>query len=235
MAIKPQLACFERLGAPGWAALEEVCAAAREAGLLVVADGKRGDVPVTAEAYGQALVGETADPLGAGRRASAPTPSPPTRCSAPTPSSRWSRPPRRPGPASSPWSAPATRAPPTCRTCAAPRRPLHERLAALVDGLAERLAGADSAPLSGMGAVVGATEPAHIARLRELMPRSIFLIPGVGAQGGRPELLGAAFAPGPGGGAGPRLAEHRRRPRPGRRRRAPARRGLGRFHRLGGR
>jgi len=48
-----------------------------------------------------------------------------------------------------------------------------------------------------MGAVVGATAPQHIARLRELMPRSIFLIPGVGAQGGRPELLGPAFAPGP--------------------------------------
>ena len=48
-----------------------------------------------------------------------------------------------------------------------------------------------------MGAVVGATEPGHIARLRELMPRAIFLIPGVGAQGGRPEQLGAAFAPGP--------------------------------------
>ena len=48
-----------------------------------------------------------------------------------------------------------------------------------------------------MGAVVGATEPGHIARLRELLPRSIFLIPGVGAQGGHPELLGAAFEPGP--------------------------------------
>jgi orotidine-5'-phosphate decarboxylase len=48
-----------------------------------------------------------------------------------------------------------------------------------------------------MGAVVGAPEPEHIARLRELMPRSIFLIPGIGAQGGRPEQLGDAFAPGP--------------------------------------
>ena len=47
-----------------------------------------------------------------------------------------------------------------------------------------------------MGAVVGATEPAHLARLRELMPRSVFLMPGVGAQGGRPELLGAAFSTG---------------------------------------
>jgi orotidine-5'-phosphate decarboxylase len=76
----------------------------------------------------------------------------------------------------------------------APERPLHERLAGLVDGLSGRLLGESG--LSGMGAVVGATEPAHIVRLRELMPRSIFLIPGVGAQGGRPELLGAAFAAG---------------------------------------
>ncbi|HSR95116.1 MAG TPA: orotidine 5'-phosphate decarboxylase / HUMPS family protein, partial [Solirubrobacterales bacterium] len=59
VAVKPQLACFERLGAPGWAALAEVCATAQEAGLLVVADGKRGDGPVTAAAYAQALVGET--------------------------------------------------------------------------------------------------------------------------------------------------------------------------------
>jgi orotidine-5'-phosphate decarboxylase len=76
----------------------------------------------------------------------------------------------------------------------APEAPLHERLAQLVDGLSERLLGADG--LSGMGAVVGATEPERLARLRELMPRSIFLIPGVGAQGGRPELLGAAFGGG---------------------------------------
>ena len=59
MAVKPQLACFERLGAPGWEALEQVAAIARDHGLLVLADGKRGDVPVTAAAYAQALVGET--------------------------------------------------------------------------------------------------------------------------------------------------------------------------------
>src|SRR5262249_12978491 len=64
VAVKPQLACFERLGAPGWRALAEVCEAARRAGLLVVADGKRGDVPVTARAYGEALVGETQTPWG---------------------------------------------------------------------------------------------------------------------------------------------------------------------------
>ena len=56
VAVKPQLACFERLGAPGWAALEHVCDYARDQGLLVLADGKRGDVPVTAAVYGEALV-----------------------------------------------------------------------------------------------------------------------------------------------------------------------------------
>ena len=75
-------------------------------------------------------------------------------------------------------------------------RPLHERIAALVDAAAGPLAGAEGG-LSGSGAVVGATEPRFIARLRELMPRSIFLLPGVGAQGGDPAALGPAFAAGP--------------------------------------
>jgi len=75
--------------------------------------------------------------------------------------------------------------------------PLHERIAREVDALAPRLAGFDADGLSGVGAVVGATEPGFIARLRELMPRAILLLPGVGAQGGDAGLLGAAFAPGP--------------------------------------
>jgi orotidine-5'-phosphate decarboxylase len=76
-----------------------------------------------------------------------------------------------------------------------PEGPVHERVATMVDSFSDRLAG-DGGSLSGMGAVVGATEPEHIERLRSLMPRAILLIPGVGAQGGRPEDLGPAFAPG---------------------------------------
>ncbi len=45
-----------------------------------------------------------------------------------------------------------------------------------------------------MGAVAGATEPGFLARLRELMPTAVFLLPGVGAQGGDPGALGAAFS-----------------------------------------
>lgn len=194
VAVKPQMACFERLGAPGWAALADVCAAARDAGLLVIADGKRGDVPVTAAAYAQALVGETPTPWG---------PVPGLGADAFTANPLLGRDALEPLIAaaaeagagvfalvrtSNPGAADVEDLP-------APDVPLHERLAEIVDGLSERLLG--SSGLSGMGAVVGATEPAHIGRLRQLMPRSIFLIPGVGAQGGRPELLGAAFAAGP--------------------------------------
>jgi len=52
--VKPQVAFYERHGSAGYAALEDVLAAARAAGLLVIADVKRGDVGTSVEAYGQA-------------------------------------------------------------------------------------------------------------------------------------------------------------------------------------
>ena len=52
--VKPQVAFYERHGSAGYAALEDVLAAARAAGLLVIADAKRGDVGTSVEAYGQA-------------------------------------------------------------------------------------------------------------------------------------------------------------------------------------
>jgi len=160
---------------------------------LVVADGKRGDVPVTAAAYAQALVGETPTPWGPvpGLGADAFTANPLLGADALEPLVAAAA---EAGAGvfalvrtSNPGAADLQDLP-------APERPLHERLAALVDSLAERLAG--SGGLSGMGAVVGATAPEHIGRLRSLMPRAVFLVPGVGAQGGRPELLGPAFSAG---------------------------------------
>jgi orotidine-5'-phosphate decarboxylase len=52
--LKPQVAFFERHGAAGYSALESVLQAARDAGLLVIADVKRGDLGTSVEAYGQA-------------------------------------------------------------------------------------------------------------------------------------------------------------------------------------
>ena len=61
----------------------------------------------------------------------------------------------------------------------------------MVDRLGEGLVG--TAGYSSVGAVVGATFPADAARLRRLMPRAIFLLPGYGAQGGGAEGLAACF------------------------------------------
>jgi orotidine-5'-phosphate decarboxylase len=194
VAAKLQLACFERLGAPGWTALERTVAAARDAGLLVIADGKRGDVPVSAAAYAQALFGSTPTPWGdvAGLGVDAATVSPLLG-----------------GDSLEPLVEGAVAAGAglfvLVRTSndgaadlldlPAPDAPLFERLAAAVAERADRLEGASG--LSGLGAVVGATQPGHLARLRELMPRSIFLIPGVGAQGGRVADLAPAVVDDP--------------------------------------
>jgi orotidine-5'-phosphate decarboxylase len=60
-AVKPQLAFFEALGADGMRALEDACRYAREAGLLVIADGKRGDIGSTSRAYAAAYLEPRAD------------------------------------------------------------------------------------------------------------------------------------------------------------------------------
>lgn len=52
--VKPQVSFFERFGSAGFAALEDVLAAARGAGLLVIADAKRGDIGSTMDAYARA-------------------------------------------------------------------------------------------------------------------------------------------------------------------------------------
>jgi orotidine-5'-phosphate decarboxylase len=195
VAVKPQLACFERLGAPGWEALEQTIAIAHDHGLLVIADGKRGDVPVTARAYAQALVGETPGPFGpvAGLGADAFTANP-----------LLGRDSLEPLVAAAAAAGAGcfvlvrTSNPGAAELQDEGEPPLHERLARMVDEL-----GADHRGDSGLslvGAVTAATHPEHLARLRELMPRAVFLLPGVGAQGGRVEDLGAAFEPHPAAG-----------------------------------
>ena len=166
---------------------------AQRAGLLVVADGKRGDVPVTALAYGQALVGETETPWGPvrGLDADAFTANPLLGEDAIEVLVGRAR-----DAGAGLFLLVRTSNPGAARLQDAKlgKRPLHEELAALVAESASELAGESG--LSGLGAVVGATAPQHLGRLRELMPDSVFLIPGIGAQGGKPEDLGPALAPG---------------------------------------
>jgi orotidine-5'-phosphate decarboxylase len=180
VAVKPQSAFFEAQGPTGWAALAEVCRYAREAGLLVIADAKRGDVPSTARAYAAAfaplgdavtvnpyLGHDSLEPFfacdGLGVLAIVKT--------------------------SNPGSADVQDLP------LADGRPLWQHVAQLVDRWGADHVGESG--LSSVGAVVGATHPEVLETVRSLMPRAVLLLPGVGAQGGRPEQLAAAFAAGP--------------------------------------
>jgi orotidine-5'-phosphate decarboxylase len=189
VAVKLQLACFERLGEQGWRALRRTAEHAREHGLLVIADGKRGDVPVTAAAYAQALFGETRGPFGAvpGLGADAATANPLLGRDALAPLVDGAA-----AAGAGLFVLVATSNP------GADEIQDHEQLARLVDELGASHTG--DAGLSTVGAVVGATRPELLARMRELMPRAIFLLPGVGAQGGRVEDLGPAFEPHPAAG-----------------------------------
>ncbi len=197
VAVKLQLACFERLGAAGWAALAETAEAARGHDLLVIADGKRGDVPVTARAYAQALIGKTPGPFGsvAGLGADAFTANPLLGRDSLEPLVTAAR-----ECGAGCFSLVRTSNPGAAdvQDLVAAEGPVHEALARLVDDFGADLLGASG--LSGAGAVTGATRPEHLRRLRELMPRAIFLLPGVGAQGGRVDDLAAAFTPHPAAG-----------------------------------
>jgi orotidine-5'-phosphate decarboxylase len=195
VAVKAQLACFERLGAAGWAALAATVEHARAAGLLVIADAKRGDIGVSAAAYAQALVGSTPTPFGAvaGLGVDAFTANPLLGVDALEPLVDGAR-------AADAGIFVLVR---TSNPGAADVQDL-----ALADGgsVCERLAGivarlaGPGEGLSEIGAVVGATAPEHLASMRELMPRAPFLLPGIGAQGGRVEDLAAAFVAGRAGG-----------------------------------
>jgi orotidine-5'-phosphate decarboxylase len=198
VAAKPQVACFERLGAPGWRALREVVADAQAHGLLVICDAKRGDVDVTARAYAQAFFGETQTPFGpvAGLGADALTVNPLLGADSLAPLLEAAR-----GRDSGLFVLVRTSNPGAADVQDEPLergRTLSERLAALVAELGAGGVGSDG--ISDVGAVTGATVPGLLPRLRLLMPNAPFLLPGVGAQGGTVEVLGPAFAPGPAGG-----------------------------------
>jgi orotidine-5'-phosphate decarboxylase len=198
VAVKLQVACFERLGAPGWAALHEVAQRARARGLLVIADAKRGDIDVTAKAYAQTFLGDTPTEYGpvTGLAADALTVNPLLGSDSLAPFVEAARE-RGSGlfvlvRTSNPGAADLQ------DLELASGGTVSDRLAAVVAELGAP--GIGAAGLSDVGAVVGATAPKRMEALRALMPAAVFLLPGVGAQGGQVEQLAAAFAPGPAGG-----------------------------------
>jgi orotidine-5'-phosphate decarboxylase len=198
VAVKPQVACFERLGAPGWAALREVCADAAERGLVVIADAKRGDIDISARAYAQAFFGRTPTPFGdvEGLGADALTVNPLLGRDSLTPFIEAAR---------DRGAGLFTLA----RTSNPGAGDLQDRelseggtvsgaIARMIDELGRPGVGASG--LSDVGAVTGATAPERMETLRSLMPHAVWLLPGIGAQGASGRDLAPAFAPGPAGG-----------------------------------
>jgi orotidine-5'-phosphate decarboxylase len=191
VGVKPQLAFFEALGAPGLAAFEEVCEYARAAGLVVLADGKRGDIGSTARAYSAAYL----EPKEEGREPTA---------DALTVNPYLGR------DSVEPYLAACRRHGRgifcVVRTSNAgggeiqelvlsDGQPLWQHVASLVAEWGADLVGRRG--LSSVGAVIGATHPRAIAEARRLLPQSLLLLPGLGAQGATPADVAAAFTSGP--------------------------------------
>jgi orotidine-5'-phosphate decarboxylase len=186
VAVKPQLAFYEALGVEGMAAFGEVCAYARRAGLLVIADGKRGDIGSTARAYAAAyLEGDqpVADALTVnpylGRESIEP----------------YLAAARRDGAGIFCIVKTSNAGGDVQDVTLSDGRPMWHHVASLVADWGAEVIGERG--LSSVGAVVGATHPRAVSEARKLMPQSILLLPGVGAQGATPADLARAFTSGP--------------------------------------
>jgi orotidine-5'-phosphate decarboxylase len=191
VAVKPQIAFFEALGADGYRAFEDVCAYARSAGLLVIADAKRGDVASTARAYAAAFLEPAAE--GEPPLADALTVNP---YLGPDSVEPYLTACRRHGTGvfcvvktSNPGGADVQ------DLVLSDGRPLWQHVARLVGAWGEDLVGERG--LSSVGAVVGATHPRAVGEARRLLPQACLLLPGVGAQGATPADVARAFTSGP--------------------------------------
>jgi orotidine-5'-phosphate decarboxylase len=187
-AVKPQVAFFEQLGPAGMTALLNVMKYARKAGLIVIADAKRGDIGSTASAYADAwLAGESPD--------AAPYPADALTINAylgkdtlqPFVDAAVSR-----GAGlyvlvrtSNPGAA-------VFQDRASDGDKLFETVADVVQSLNNEFWPGDS--YGGVGAVVGATWPQELSDLRSRMPNTPLLVPGYGSQGGIAADVAGAFA-----------------------------------------
>lgn len=186
-AVKPQAAFFEACGPVGVTALERVCRYARDAGLVVIMDAKRGDIGSTAEAYAAAhLAG--ADPDAAPFPADALTVNPYLGADTLEPFINRAREVdaglyvlvRTSNPGSSSFQD---------RTQDGAK--VFEVVADLIEAI--NATGELTDGYGPVGAVVGATYPEELQQLRERMPSTPLLIPGYGSQGGTAQDVAAAF------------------------------------------
>ena len=188
-AVKPQVGLFERLGPDGMIALQRVCRAARDAGLLVLADAKRGDIGSTAEGYASAYLAD-----GAPFEADAVTVNPYMGLDTLEPFMRQAEThdkgvivlARTSNPGSADFQARDLEG-----------APLYARVVEALAPLIKRLEGKSG--WSGLMLVTGATGPDEARTLRALAPTALFLVPGYGAQGAGAADAMAGFVAGPDG------------------------------------
>jgi orotidine-5'-phosphate decarboxylase len=190
VGVKPQLAYFEALGAEGMRVFEDVCGYARSAGLLVIADGKRGDIGSTARAYAAAYLEARGlePPL-----ADAATVNPYMGRDAVEPFLSACR--REGGGVFLLVKTSNAGGAEVQDLVLSDGRKVWQQVAELVHEWGEDLVGERG--LSSVGAVVGATFPREVAEARRLLPQSVLLLPGVGAQGASAADLARAFTSGP--------------------------------------
>jgi orotidine-5'-phosphate decarboxylase len=183
-AVKPQIAFYEEWGPAGVEAFEQTVLAARAAGLLVIADVKRGDIGSTAGAYARAFL----DPDRSASASDAVTVNPWLGTDSVAPFLDAAD---KHGAGlfvlvrtSNPSAA-------ELQDLVADGTPMHDHVAALVRRWGEGRVG--SSGYASVGAVVGATAPRELAALRAEMPGAWLLIPGVGAQGATAQDVAAGF------------------------------------------
>ena len=188
--VKPQIGLFEPWGAPGVALVQQLCAAARERGLLTILDAKRGDIGTTAEGYATAALRP-----GGAFGADCVTVNPYLGIDSLQPFAGAAR-------AAGAGIAVLVR---TSNPGAADFQdldcggaPLWQRVAARLSGL-EAALDEPGAAFSSLMVVAGATWPQEARALRAILPRSLFLVPGYGAQGASAADAVAGLVPGPSG------------------------------------
>ena len=176
-AVKPQVAFFEQLGPAGLEMLARVIQHARDQGLIVIADAKRGDIGSTAAAYADAwLAGE--DPTAARWAADCLTVNPYLGRDSLQPFVEVAKE-RGAGlyvlvRTSNPGAA-------DFQDRKTDGQTLYQGVASLIEQLSVETLDGDYGQI---GAVVGATWPEELQQLRAAMRHTLLLVPGYGSQGG---------------------------------------------------
>ena len=182
-AVKPQMAFYEKYGSYGVAAFEKTVAYAKTKGLVVIEDAKRNDIGNTAQAYADGHLGRVELPDGS----YAPSFDVDFLTVTPFLGSESLHPfidvCKKNGKGIFVLIKTSnTNSGEIQDVIASDGRTISQHIAEYVSAQADACTG--SYGYSSIGAVVGATYPEQAVSLRSLMPKSYFLVPGYGAQGG---------------------------------------------------